>query len=233
MPLFNASPFSHNTIQRLTPGRPNYLFGAWNDKTSPTKLQITSVQATTGTATLGVVVVDGNIPAVGSLLTVYGTATNSQFNVTNAVLSAVSITASTGVGTVSWTGAFSAVSQTNDAGVGLIPQPETSDSFSASVQSVAVAAPDTKPWSPDGIADTVQCEVNFPTLPTACVVSLQGCLYLDPAGANFQTAIANVVTVAASAATYGTLSYTGKFAFYRYGISGVSGSGTIVGKLHL
>lgn len=237
MPSFNASPFAA-LPEKATPGCPVYLFGTYNEKQAPTKFSVTKDQATSATAAvLTVQITEGNIPAVGSLLTTYGTTnTGGQFNFTNAVITAVSITASTGAGTISVTGSgLTTQAATADTGVGIIPVPETGDTV-ADGQSVAAGLPYTSPFSSDQPAQAVQCEVTFPTLPTACVVSLQAAMTLQAqsggtVGAQWQTVISNVVTVAAGSATYGTTQWSGKANFLRFSISGTSGSGTIVAKV--
>lgn len=77
----------------------------------------------------------------------------------------------------------------------------------------------------------IQCEVTFPTVPTACVVALQGAAKNNDS--EFQTIISNVVTVSTGTATYGTLQISGKWNFVRFLISGTSGSGKIVAKVNI
>ena len=90
-------------VRALMPGTPEYLYGSWNQDTSITRMLVSSVKLAAGTATLGVAVVGGNIPAVGSLLSVTGTQTDGGvFNVTRAPLTGVTIDAVTGVGTVTF-----------------------------------------------------------------------------------------------------------------------------------
>lgn len=227
MPSYNASPFAA-IPQKMEPGRPSYLFGSWNRLVSPTKLHVSKVAITSNVATLTVVINEGNVPAVGSLISVQGTATASgAFNVTNVALTGVSLDTS-GSGTVTFALTHADVASTADAGTAIVPQPEVGETV-ADGKSVAAGLPYATPFTPDGVAKTVVCEVNFPTVPTACVVALQGSL--TNIDANFVPVITNVVTVSTGTATVGTLTYTGNFNFYRYAISGTSGSGTIVAKL--
>src|ERR1700677_2222571 len=104
MPAYNKSPFA-DIPRKLIPGQPVYLLGSWPKTIAPTRFQVSAVAATSSTAAVYTVTInEGNIPVVGALLTVKGTATQSgAFNVTNAVISAVSITASTGQGTITVT----------------------------------------------------------------------------------------------------------------------------------
>lgn len=228
MPSYNKSPFAPPP-QKLVPGQTAYLFGSWPDTVSPTKMQVTSVAVASDVCTLGVTVVEGNIPAVGSLITVQGTATSSgAANVTNVALASVTIAASTGVGTVTFALTASNVTTTADGGIAVVPQPEVGDTV-ANGASAAVGLPYAIPWDAGQGAEQILCSVRFPTLPTGCVVALQGSdINQDSA---YQTIIADVVTVATSAATYGTLQISGKWNFLRYLISGTSDSGTIVATI--
>jgi hypothetical protein len=225
MPSYNKSPFAPPP-QKLIPGQPAYLFGSWPDTVSPTKMHVSSVAVAADVATLGVTVTEGQIPVVGALITVQGTATSSgAANVTNVALASVTISAATGIGTVTFALTASNVSTTADGGTAIVPQPEVGDTV-ANGASVAVGLPYAVAWDAGQGAEQLLCSVRFPTLPTACVVALQGSdINADSA---YQTIIANVVTVSASSATYGTLQIAGKWNFVRYLISGTSGSGTIV-----
>ena len=81
--LYIKSPFKP-TPTLLVQGRPEYVFGSWNDKTAPTQGYIISDSAVTTTATVTFQVVSGNTPVVGSLITVVGAANSVNYNVTNA-----------------------------------------------------------------------------------------------------------------------------------------------------
>jgi hypothetical protein len=228
MPTFNKSPFAA-IPQKLIPGQVAYLYGSWPQDTSPTKGLVNQVALSTNVATVTVVINEGNVPAVGSLITIQKTATAAgTFNVTNIALASVTIAAN-GTGTLTFPLTHADVVAVADAGAFIIPQPETSETV-ANGQSVAVGLPYAEPSADTGqAAVSVGCEVTFPTVPTACVVALQGAM--TNVDAAYQTVIANVVTVAGSSATYGTLQATGKWNFLRFSISGTSGSGTIVAKL--
>jgi hypothetical protein len=229
MPSFNASPFAA-IPQKLIPGQVAYLLGSWPSDVAPTRLAVSSVAVATDVCTLGVTVTEGNIPSVGSLITVQGTATQSgAANVTNVALTGVTINATTGVGTVTFALTASDVSTTADGGVAYVPQPELGETV-ANGYSVPVGLPYTVPQDAGQGLEAIGCEVNFPTLPTACVVSLQGAQTNTPS-TQWQTVIANVVTVSAGSAAYGTTQVTGKWGFLRYAITGTSGSGKIVAKI--
>ena len=147
---------------------------------------------------------------------------------TNVALASVTITASTGAGTVTLPLTHADVASAAGFGIALVPQPEVGEAV-ANGQSVAVGLPYAVPWHDGQGPEYVECEVNFPTLPTAAVVALQGAMVnLD---ANYVVIQANVTTVAGSAETKGTTQVSGKWNFLRYSISGTGGSGTIVAKI--
>src|ERR1039458_3961572 len=101
MSLYVESPFKQNPTL-LVQGRPEYTFGSWQDRTGPTFGYVVSDSAVTTTGTLTFRVASGNVPAVGSLITVVGTTNGSgNLNVTNAqILSAV--TTDAGISTVTY-----------------------------------------------------------------------------------------------------------------------------------
>ncbi len=140
--LYVKSPFKP-TPTLLVQGRPEYVFGSWNDNTGSTLGNIISDSAVTTTATVTFQILSGNAPAVGSLITVVGAANSANFNVTNAQIITASTT-SAGVCTVTYAITSSSVpAGTPDGGQIVIPQPELGDilsSFAAS--SVPVCCPE-------------------------------------------------------------------------------------------
>jgi hypothetical protein len=231
LPSYNASPFAAPP-QKLIPGQVAYLFGKWLQDTGPSLFAVTAVASTSTVLTFYVTLNAGNLPVSPyGVFTAYGLATDSQFNVTNATITAVSLNAN-GVGTITVTSTgYNVYSKTADGGVASVPQPEVGDAV-ANGQSVAVGLPYAVPQDSGQGVDALQCEVNFPIIPTACVVALQVAL-TNNAQTQWQTAISNVVTVAGGTATYGTTQWSGKANFGRYSLSGVtnSNSATIVAKL--
>jgi len=142
MPKYSASPF--NAIQMALPGRPAYVWGGFNDSVAPTKMLVTNVALTTNVATLNVTVVEGNIPAVGSFITVTGTQQASgSFNVTAVALASVTINATTGIGTVTFALTHANVTSIADAGIAIVPQPVTFETVATSdvTQPVALLDP--------------------------------------------------------------------------------------------
>jgi hypothetical protein len=231
MPSYNSSPFAA-IPQKLIPGQPAYLYGSWAQDTAPTKGVISNVALTSNVATVTVVINEGNVPAVGSLITIVGTAsTSGLFNVTNVALTGVTLT--NGAGTLTFALTHANVASAADGGYFIIPQPEVGDTV-ANGFSVPVGLPYSVPEDAGQQAQTVQIEVNFPVIPTACTVNVQGAMTNTPATV-WQTLTNPAVSVAAGVATYGPSSITGKFNFLRFAITGTtnSNSATIVAKLSL
>lgn len=123
-PAYVAPPYAKRSY--LVPGMVGYSFGSFNDQAPPTKMQVTSVAIAADVATLGVTILEGDAPAVGSLISVRGTQTGAgEFNVTNVALTGVSITGASG--TVTFALTASNVSTTPDAGIAVVPQPIVGD----------------------------------------------------------------------------------------------------------
>jgi hypothetical protein len=118
-PAYVAPPYAKRSY--LVPGIIGFSFGSFNEQEPPTKMQVTSVAMTGGTATLGVTILEGDAPLVGSLISVRGTQTGAgEFNVTNVALTAVSFTGASGTVQFALVGT---VSTTPDAGIAVVPQP--------------------------------------------------------------------------------------------------------------
>jgi hypothetical protein len=229
MPSYNKSPFAAQP-QKLIPGQPAYVFGSWNSDIPPTKGVVNNVALTTNVATVTVLINEGNIPAVGSLITIQGTAsTSGLFNVTNATITAVSITASTGAGTITFALTHANVVSAADGGTFIIPTPEVGETL-ANGASLAVGVPYATPFTTESTTQSVTALVSFPSLPTTATVVLQGAI--QNIDSEYQT-IATVGTVIGGAASVTSAGFIGKWNFYRLLASSVTGgtSPTIVGKI--
>ena len=170
MPAYQTTPFKAVPVL-LVAGTPQYLWGSYNDKTGPTFGYVISDSAVTTTGTLTFRIVSGNLPAVGSLITVVGTANGSgNLNVTNAqILSAT--TTSAGISTVTYAITSSSVAAgTSDSGEVLIPQPEIGEALTA-VSSVPACMPYGNTLA--NLNQGLTAVVSFPSLPTSVIVSLQ------------------------------------------------------------
>ena len=137
MPAYLVTPLD-GIPPMLLPGIPGYSFGSFNRDLPTTRMQVTSVAINgSNVATLGVVMLEGNIPAVGSLISVRGTRTVTSggapnFNVSNVALTGVTINAQTGIGTVTFALTSTTIATTPDAGAADVPVPEVAEAMTNS-----------------------------------------------------------------------------------------------------
>lgn len=236
----------------LVQGRPEYVLGSWNDKTGPTLGNIISDSAVTTTATLTFSVVSGNLPAVGSLITVVGAANSANLNVTNAqILTLVSTPA--GVVTITYAITSSTIaSGTPDGGQVIIPQPELGDILTAfPASSVPVVCP-SSPGNQSGksLSATVKLplqQLGVSSTLTAVTVLIQGANFDEDGQYNTIGTLTAAGTSAGGPNTYDWQSGQGltaapgalssgsvnlpNFRFYRLQVSGAAGSGPVVGTI--
>jgi hypothetical protein len=176
MPAYVASPF-HPVIKLLVAGTPEYLWGSWNADVAPTQGTVVSNSSAGTAGTLNVQILSGNVPIVGALITVVGTANSSGiFNVTNATITSVSAPANPDSGYYSIGYAVSATTQatTLDGGQWMVPQPEIGEPLVA-----GSSAPVTMPFGSTtfNLNQAITAVVSFPSLPTSVVVSLQQAIF--------------------------------------------------------
>lgn len=224
MPAYSSSPFAPTPILAL-PGNPAYVFGSFNDRVAPSKLQVTNVALTANVATLTVQLLEGNIPAVGSLISVQGTqSTAGLFNVTNVALASVTINATSGAGTLTFALTHANVASAADSGFAIVPAPYVGETITPPEASVVVALP---PAEKALVGISAEC--TWSAAPSAAVVNLQ------VADANPQ--------LDASFVTVDTLTFTGTQQTLRSDQAGLTanyarlqvpshtGSETLVGKI--
>ena len=228
MPPYVNSGFQQ--VQLLVKGIATYLFGSLNKHQGDTVMLVNNVALASNVATLTVQITAGEIPTVGSLISVQQTAsTAGLFNVNRAVLTGVTITAATGAGTVTFALTHADVTSAADAGSAVVEVPEVAESLAAGASVACVVQ------APDGDSQfTVPVAVTFKsgTLPTAATVTLQTALHnVDSEFTNTTT----VVTVAATAYTAGPVvqATLQRGYFYRLNVSGLTaGSATgIIAKI--
>lgn len=222
MTAYNNSPFAPTPVL-MVGGRTQFLYGGFDDRTSPTKIQVSSVAIASNVATVVGTIVSGNIPTVGSPVYVQGTASDSgAANVNNVALASVTANQTTGLITITYAATGSNQSTTADAGFALVPLPITYDTL-ANGSSKQAASAENDPSTSDERAYFAQ--VFFGTIPTACTVTLQGSLVdQDSAYQNLGT----VATVAAGAVTLSSAVYSNmNLKFLRFNVSALSGTGTI------
>lgn len=251
MPLYSKSPFKP-TPTLLVQGKPEYVFGSWNDKTGPTLGNVISDSAVTTTGTLTFNITSGNIPTVGSLITVVGTANASgNFNVTNAQI-LTAITTAAGVATVTYAITSSSVAVgTADSGQVAIPQPELGDiltSFAASsVPVVCPASPSQQ--SGKSLSATVKLpaqQAGVASTLSAVTVLIQGANFDEDSQYNTIGTLTAAGTSVGGPNTYdwqsgqgdtttGTLAAGSvnlpNFRFYRLQVSAATGSGPVIGTI--
>jgi hypothetical protein len=220
MPAYNKSPFAA-AIRLLYAGVAEYLFGSWRQDVSPTKFYVTSVAIAANVATVGVTIYEGDIPLVGSLISIQGTQNAAgAFNVANVALASVTLN-SAGVGTVTFALVGADLATAAAAGIAIVPQPVQLEAIAAGA-SVAVATPNNS-YGGD-LNRTVTAQAIFGTVPTGVTVSLQGSMVnID---ADFVT-VGTIATVAGSAVTANGVTVIANYLFYRALISGLTGAGTI------
>lgn len=176
MPPYNASPAVNVFPPLLQPGVTGYAFGSRDSSFPTTLLQISNVSLTGNVGTVTVLVREGKIPAVGSLLTIRGTSTASgAFNIVNVAISTVSIDAVTGIGTITFVLVHADVVSTPDAGMGYVPVPEVGEALpapSASQASQAFAIQDIAGHNENGV--TITWSTYYPSAPSTVVMTLQG-----------------------------------------------------------
>ena len=227
MPSYDKSPFAQPP-EALIPGKPAYCFGSLNQDVSPTTGVITNVALASNVATVMALINGGPIPAVGSLITIAkSTSTAGLFNVTNLALTGVTITAATGVGTLTFALAHADVTSAADSGYFIIPTPEVGETF-ANGSSAAKGAQYSSQFQMEQTTQALAAVVNVTGAPTAGTITLQGAII------NQDSEYATLGTIGATTnPTGGSLNFVGKYNFYRFNIASVAGGSVpkIVAKL--
>lgn len=241
MPSYIMSPFKPSP-QLAVAGTPSYLFGSYNDRTSPTLGFVISDSAVTTTGTVTFQIISGNIPIVGALITVVGTANAAgAFNVTNATILTVTTT-NTGVCSVTYAITSSTVAVgTPDAGQVIVPQTEVGEAVGSGTvpyASVPVARPFNNPEMQEGQSLTATLNMSAGLSGVAAV--LQGAdIDLDseyqPIHTFGTSGLSTFQSGQDTPAAAGNSNPGGapvlNYRFYRFNISAATGSGTVIGKI--
>ena len=171
------------TIKRMQTGvLPIYLFGDKDSHTTNTEFFVSQVQLTSDEATLTVALKGGGggnplappvVPVVGQNMGVIGTQTSSGlFNVPFTQVTATTVSAATGAGTISYSLTSGNVDATADSGLLVVAPYERPDLITGTVASVPVA----QTFTPDD-SDNARClfaEAKWTgTLPTTATIVLQ------------------------------------------------------------
>ncbi len=129
MPAYITNPSQNTPVPLLQPGIPGYSIGSSGtaDASSPvTKFDVSQVSLATNVATVTGTIREGKVPVAGQLISITGTTTASgAFNVSAVAITAVSIDAATGQGTISFALTHADVGATADVGQAYIPPAET------------------------------------------------------------------------------------------------------------
>jgi hypothetical protein len=233
MPVYTASPFKP-PVQLAVAGTPAYLIGSYNNNTGPTFGYVQSNSAVTTTATLVFQITQGNVPAVGSLITVVGCANSANFNVTNVAIASVSTT-NAGICTVTYTITSTTQSNTSDGGQVLIPQPEVGETVSAAYKSAPIARPFNNPNIQEG--QSLTFTLNLGAGLSAVTATLEAAdLDLDSEYSTVHTfANAGLSSFQTGQDANGAVGGVNQlnFRFYRFNISILTGSGKVIGKAEI
>lgn len=250
MPQYQLTPFKA-PVQLAVAGTPSYLLGSYNDRTGPTLGFVISDSGNGTTSTVIFQIVSGNVPAVGSLVTIVGTANAAgAYNATNVSVASVAITEQ-GVCTITFAGSGNSASA-QDFGSVQIPQPEVGETVSGSTYtSVPVARPYNNPETQSG--QSITATLNLPTggSLTGIVVVLQAANY-DQDGEyktihtfaavtgsglseTFQSGSDETYVTATAApgtvvAIYGAANLL-NYRFYRFKFTTIGGTGLAIGKI--
>jgi hypothetical protein len=247
MSFYVTSPFKP-VPKLLLQGRAEYVFGSLNDNTGATTGYVISDSAVTTTGTVVFQVVSGNVPVVGALITIVGTANSAGiFNVTNAQILTVVVTEQ-GVCTVTFAIASTTQASTQDYGQVQIPQVESGDALtSAGGASIPVCVP-ASPSQQSG--KSLSATVTFPTQQLGVASTLSAVtVVVQGSNVDRDDHYNTVGTITAAGAAGSTVDWqsgqgntgTGtlaagsvnlpNFKFYRLNVTGATGAGPIVGTL--
>lgn len=194
---------------------PTYLLGG--RAATGGDMNVVSVATAANVATVGVQSWEGNLPVVGTLVTIRGTSqATGAYNVTNVPLTAVNLDTN-GNGTVSFALTSANLATTADGGKLRFAPQVTYEAIANGNASMAGAISSSR-------HKEVFAECFFGTLPTAVTVALQAAMVNEDSA--FQT-LGNVCVVAAGAVSVNGASFDITAPFVRFIESGLTGSGTI------
>jgi hypothetical protein len=130
MPPFIVDPTQPR--RGFTAGLPGYSAGSYAFGQQACRMYVTSVAIAANVVTLGVKIIEGNIPVLSTLVnflaTVRGTVVGGPtVNVTNIARTNVTITPSTGIGTITYPATAGNLATTTDGGQVLVPVPEVAE----------------------------------------------------------------------------------------------------------
>src|SRR5712692_987365 len=159
MPLWTNRP--DLPIQSMTPGVPVYSAGSRASDPN-TRMAITKSAVSGNVVTLTVQIIEGPVPASGSTAYITGTQNNAgALNFPNGVaLTGVSISSSTGAGTITYADTTGDLAATADSGIVIVTVPEVSEALVTNQAYRAFAVPKLVPEL--GANRTVTLNVKYP-----------------------------------------------------------------------
>lgn len=174
MPPYNTAPWVPS--QGLIKGFPAYSFGSNPGRnTGPAKMFVSSIAVAANVVTLGVQLLTGNIPAVGDLVTTLNLPVPAA-NVSSVALTGVSITPSTGIGTITY--------PATTANLSSIPASGQVMSTPSEVGDAAVIGPGLQFAVPTGYsvpgAYGFSWAYTFPSQPATGSIQLEGAINDNP-----------------------------------------------------
>jgi hypothetical protein len=226
MPAYVNSPFTPPILAMK--GVPTYLWGTFDFRVGNTNAALTNSALTSNVATVTVQIMGGPMPVIGGLISIINsTAGSGALNVARAVITGVTINSGTGAGTITFALTNSNITSVADAGTVIIEPAEVPEALVNNTGSIAALF-----QVPDGAGQyTIPVSVIFPTPPTGVTVTLQRALRNN--AAEFTNDTSAQVVYASSAYTSGPVveATLERGYLYRLYVSGLTGTGTIVGKL--
>jgi len=169
MPAYITASPQVSPRRGITAGLPAYSAGSFPVGQQPARMYVTSVAVSANVATVGVKMVEGNVPAVGALATVTGTvAGGSPVNVTNVGITAISLNTQ-GVGTITYPATTGNLATTPDGGQVLFNPSDVAETLAVQKFQQFALAPDGGyglswawgcPSAPASIALQLECAID-------------------------------------------------------------------------
>jgi len=229
MPAYANNPFSPLNVQLLQKGVPAYLLGSFSQQVGNTNLYITNVALTSNVATVTVQLVTGPLPTVGEYISILNSAsTSGLFNVSRAVITATTVSASTGAGTISFALTHADVASAADGGQVIVePAPIGEALTSAGLISVPCVVQAPEGDSQFTLPFTVQAAAGI----TALTATLE--VAIDARDSEWTATTSVVTKTGATTYTAGPVvqATLQRGYAYRVNCSAVTGTGLVVAKI--
>lgn len=226
MPVYQNNGFQNPIL--VMKGVAAYLWGKFSQQVGNSRLALTSTTLTSNVGVVSVQQIDGPIPVVGGLISILNSTNGTGvFNVNRAIITAVNINTSTGVGTISFAITNANVTTAADFGTVIVEPAEVGETISGSANSIACVF-----QAPEGDSQfTIPMAVTGSAGITAMTATLQVAIKnIDSEYTNTTTVVTKTAanTYTAGPVVQATLQ---RGYCYRIAITGVTGTGTVIGKL--